>query len=61
MPSGGHSRTRNLIDDDTFFRLVELLARLSLVDFIAVVQAARYRRQFEERIPHQCAGERAGS
>jgi hypothetical protein len=51
-----------VLDDSEFFLLVERLARLSAVDFSAVVQAAVYRRRFEEQsLQPQCANERAGS
>lgn len=48
VPGANFSRTEAL-DDPSFFQLVERLARLSLVDFIAVFQAARYRRRFGEK------------
>jgi len=35
----------DLVDDPTFFHLVELLTRLSIVDYSALVQAAKYSRR----------------
>jgi hypothetical protein len=37
------------LDDVAFLGLVEQLVGLNLVDFLAVFQAARYRRRFEEK------------
>lgn len=60
--SVAESGTEKVLDDSEFFLLVERLARLSAVDFSAVVQAAVYRRRFEEQsLQPQCANERAGS
>lgn len=45
---GADFPSKRALDDHGFFRLVERLARLSAVDFLAVLQAARYRRRFDE-------------
>ena len=55
---GADSPRPEFLDDVGFLELVERLARLSLVDFLAVFQGARYRRRFEEDIqPNQRCGE----
>jgi hypothetical protein len=53
---GADSSRPESLDDVAFLELVERLAPLSLLDFLAVFQAARYRRRFGKRIDSQSRG-----
>jgi hypothetical protein len=42
----GDSASGDVLDDSVYFQLIEKLARLSVVDFVAVIQGARHRQRF---------------
>ena len=48
--AGARSHSRGALDDSDYFKLVEEVARLSPVDFVALFQGVLYRRQVERPI-----------